>query len=307
MTPTNDSAANTAANETRARLLAEMPVSERRLQLAGISTAVLEGGDGPPVVLLHEQGEFAARWARMIPGLVSSHRVIAPDLPGHGASEVTDGRLDDSRMLVWLDELIEQTCPSPPVLVGHMLGGAIAARFAVAHSDRLSRLVLIDTFGLRRFRPTARLALALARYIGRPTETSFDRLYRHCAVDLDGMRDEMGDSWEPFRSYVIDRARTPGLKAAMPALMRAFALRRIPRADLAEIGVPTTLIWGRHDPATRLRTAEAASAAYTWPLHVIDDAADDPVLEQPAATLRAVRIAITGEADRGAATARQAG
>lgn len=45
----------------RERLLAGIPATERRLQLAGVSTAVLEGGDGPPVVLLHEQGEFAAR------------------------------------------------------------------------------------------------------------------------------------------------------------------------------------------------------------------------------------------------------
>ena len=49
----------------RERLLAGMPVTERRLELAGISTAVLEGGDGPPVVLLHGPGEYAAKWMRV--------------------------------------------------------------------------------------------------------------------------------------------------------------------------------------------------------------------------------------------------
>ena len=49
-----------AADVTRERLLAGMPVAERRLELAGISTAVLEGGEGPPIVLLHEQGAFGA-------------------------------------------------------------------------------------------------------------------------------------------------------------------------------------------------------------------------------------------------------
>jgi hypothetical protein len=44
-------------DDARERLLAGIPVSERRLQLAGVSTAVLEGGDGPPVVLLHGPGE----------------------------------------------------------------------------------------------------------------------------------------------------------------------------------------------------------------------------------------------------------
>ena len=75
-----------------------MPLTERRLELAGVSTAVLEGGDGPALILLHGPGEFAAKWLRVIPQLVTTHRVIAPDLPGHGASETPDGRLDPELM-----------------------------------------------------------------------------------------------------------------------------------------------------------------------------------------------------------------
>src|SRR2546423_6476131 len=139
--------AHNGADGPRARLLAGLAVQERRLELAGVSTAVLEGGDGPPIVLLHEQGEFAARWLRVLPELTRTNRVIAPDLPGHGSSTVTDGELDAERVLAWLGELIERTCPSPPVLVGHMLGGAIAARFAIDHSDPLCPLVLGGPFG----------------------------------------------------------------------------------------------------------------------------------------------------------------
>jgi hypothetical protein len=54
--------------------------------------AVLEGGDGPPVVLLHGPGALAAEWMRVIPDLVTTQRVVAPDLPGHGASEVASAR-----------------------------------------------------------------------------------------------------------------------------------------------------------------------------------------------------------------------
>jgi pimeloyl-ACP methyl ester carboxylesterase len=83
----------------RERLLAGMPVTERRLQLAGVPTVVLEGGDGPPVVLLHGPGEHAPKWIRVIPNLTTTHRVIAPDLPGHGNSPVTDGPLDADRVI----------------------------------------------------------------------------------------------------------------------------------------------------------------------------------------------------------------
>jgi pimeloyl-ACP methyl ester carboxylesterase len=106
----------TAGEDARARTLAGLPVTERREQLAGVSTAVLEGGDGPPIVL--PQGEFAAVWMRVIPELVTTHRLIAPDLPGLGASEASDGAPYAGITLTWLGELIEQTCAIPPVLVG---------------------------------------------------------------------------------------------------------------------------------------------------------------------------------------------
>jgi pimeloyl-ACP methyl ester carboxylesterase len=280
--------------DARARLLADLPVSERRLPLAGVSTAVLEGGDGPPLILLHGPGEFAAKWLRVIPDLVTTHRVIAPDLPGHGASEVTAGRLDADRVLGWLGELIERTCPSRPALVGHVLGGSIAARFASADGDRLSRLVLVDALGLSRFRPAPAFALGLIRFTVRPTERTYDRFMRRCSLDLDALRDQMGERWEPFEAYNLDRARAPGVKAAVRALMRHVGVPVIPPAQLARIAVPTTLIWGRHDLANRLRIAEAASVRYDWPLHVIENVADDPPRDQPEAFVAALRSALCG-------------
>ncbi|MBA4115199.1 MAG: alpha/beta hydrolase, partial [Rubrobacter sp.] len=248
------------AGDARERLLAEIPVMERRLQLAGVSTAVLEGGDGPPVVLLHGPGGNAAHWMRAIPDLVTTHRVVAPDLPGQGASEVADGPLDADRVFAWLGELIEHTCPSPPALVGYALGGAIAARFTGGQGDRLGRLVLVDALGLGRCEPAPGFGLALNDFLAQPTERTHDGLWRHCALDLDGLRQRMGERWEPFKAYNLDRARTPSVKAALGILMEQFGGPAIPSADLARIVVPTTLIWGRHDLATRLSIAEAASA-----------------------------------------------
>jgi pimeloyl-ACP methyl ester carboxylesterase len=75
-------------------------------------------------------------------------------------------------------------------------------------------------------------------------------------------------------------------------MLRKLGLPRIPSADLARIAVPTTLIWGRQDRAIRLRIAEDASARYGWPLHVIDNCADDPPRDQPEAFLQALHTAI---------------
>jgi pimeloyl-ACP methyl ester carboxylesterase len=276
-------------------LLAGVPVRERRLDLAGVTTHVLEGGEGPPIVMLHGPGEFAARWMRVIPGLVSRHRVIAPDLPDHGESRVMEGKLDAGRVQDWLSALIEATCDSPPVLVGHLLGGAIAARYAIAQGEKLSRLVLVDSFGLARFLPSPRFAYRLIRFMMRPDDRTYDSFMTQCAVDPDRIRRDMGDRWAPFKAYNIDRARSPRVQKAMGVLMRQVGLPAIPRVELAGITVPVSLIWGRHDRANRLRIATAANERFGWPLHVIEDAADDPPVEQPGAFADALLATIAEE------------
>jgi pimeloyl-ACP methyl ester carboxylesterase len=283
-----------AGSRHRALLLAGLPVTERRLQVAGVSTAVLEGGAGPPMLLLHGPGDFAGAWMRVIPDLVTTHRVVAPDLPGHGTSDLVDGRLDADGLRAWLSGLIERTCPSPPVLVGHVLGGAIGARFAVNHSDQLSRLVLVDSLAFARFRPAPKFALTMLAFLMRPTERTYIRFMRQCSSDLDGLRHELGPRWEPFLAYSLERARGPGAKIA-GRLFREFGIPRIPPDNLARIAVPTTLIWGRHDRAIRLRIAQEASARYGWPLHVIENCADDPTRDQPLAFLEALRMALGTE------------
>ncbi len=280
-----------AHDSSRAQLLAGLPVTDRRLELSGVSTAVLEGGDGPPLVLLHGPGEFAAAWLTVLPDLVRTNRVIAPDLPGHGASAPSDGGLDAVSMLQWLDELIEVTCPTPPVLVGRIVGGAIAARFSIDHGDRLSGLVLVDTLGLTAFEPAPRFGLAMQRFLAGPTGATYDRFMEFCSFDLDGLRDQLNDRWEAFAGYACELAGNPAVQSAMGSLIGAFG-SPIPPEELARIKIPTTLIWGRHDLATPLQVAESASARYGWPLHVIEHAGDDPSLEQPEAFLTALRLAL---------------
>lgn len=291
---TLDRARDAPASGAREQLLSGIPAAERRLTLADIPTALLEGGVGPPMVLLHGPGEFAANWWRVLPALTARHRVIAPDLPAHGASEGgDDGRLGAERILAWLDELIARTCSTPPVLVGHALGGAIAARFAAGHPGRVGRLVLVDSLGLAPFRPSPRFALSMVHFMMRPNEHSYDRFMRQCSFDLDTLREAMGERWEPFVAYTLERARAPSA-SVVGRLIREVGFPAIPVEELAGIDAPTFLVWGRHDRANRLAIAEAASARFGWPLHVIDDSADDPARDQPEAFIRALASIVAG-------------
>ena len=270
----------------REQLLEDVPATERRLIVAGAETVVLEGGEGPPVVLLHGPGGNATHWARVLGPLAATHRVIAPDLPGQGVSEP----VEPDRVLDWLGELIERTCAGPPVLVGNAVGGAIAARFAAGHE--LSHLVLVDALGLRPFEPAPRFGAALHAFLAEPDERTHDELWRYCALDLDGLRERTGDWWRAFAAYNLDRIQTPSVITALGALMERFGIPAIPEDELERIAVPTALIWGRHDLATPLEVAEAASARYGWPLQVIEDCADDPPVEQPDELVDALRRAL---------------
>src|SRR5438128_1174018 len=91
-----------------------MTEGARARLLAGLPTAVLEGGSGPTVVLLHEPGGFAAHWMRILPDLTRTHRVVVPDLPGHGASGLPDVPLDADRLLAWVGELIAHAGAARP-------------------------------------------------------------------------------------------------------------------------------------------------------------------------------------------------
>ncbi|MFP3990270.1 alpha/beta hydrolase [Streptomyces sp. E11-3] len=281
------------AQDARRQLVADIPLTEHRRDLAGVSTAALEGGSGPPVVLLHGVGQSCTVWIRVVPQLVGTCSLVVPDLPGHGESAIEDDRPPTADLAVqWLTALVDETCATPPVLVGHNIGGAIAARFAAAHPESLAGLVLADAFGLGPFRPAPRFALSVAAFQLHSTERSRDRMLGRCMVDFDGVGRDMGQSWDRIADYTLDRARAPGAKARGRALMKALAMQPVSDADLDGITVPTTLIWGRQDPETRLRFAERAAARYGWPLHIIEDCGADPNLEHPNAFVAALRTAL---------------
>jgi pimeloyl-ACP methyl ester carboxylesterase len=282
--------------DARRALLDGVPVEERRLELAGISTPVLEGGEGQPLVLLHGPGGYGAMWQTVIPALSASHRVVAPDLPGHGASTAGEPPLDAGRVLDWFGELIEQTCTTPPVVVGQLVGGAIAARFAAERNAGLEGLVLVVPFGLAPFQPTLAFGAALTRFLTAPGEDTHDELWKHCVADFDALRARPATRWEQLKAYNLDRAASESVSAAIHALIEHFGFPAIPEEVLRRIAVPTSLIWGAHDSIVPLAIGQEASRRFGWPLHVLENAGNEPALETPEEFVRALRTTLAEEA-----------
>ena len=283
-----------SSESARQRLLAGLPLRERRVDVAGVSTLVLEGGEGSPVVLLHGPGAHALAWMRVIPGLVGRYRVIVPDFPAHGESAPLDGELDVSRMMTWLAELVERTCARPPALVGHLTGGSIAARFAAEQPQKVGKLVLVNSMGLAELAPMPAFGMAISRFFTEPSHPSHEQLWQHCAHDLEGLKRQMAEIWNDFEEYNIEVASASALGASVPKLLELFARNPLEPALLERITAPVTLVWGRHDRATPLAVAEAASKRYHWPLRIIEGANDDPPVEQPEALVLVLRDVLSG-------------
>ena len=279
---------------SRERMLAGLPVTERRLRLAGVSTVLLEGGDGPPLVLLQGGIECGgAYWAPVIERLAESHRVVVPDVPGLGESEpVAD--LTPDVFADWFRALLRETCEDRPTLVGHSLGGALSARYAVQHGGSLSRLVIYAGTGVGPYRMPVGLVVRAIMFDLRPSERNAERFDYFGFFDFDAARRRDGGWLQAWSIYTRERATVPHVKRTMRRLIKR-AKKQIPESELRRIAIPTSLIWGSHDRFVPLSVAGWANARLGWPLRVIEESGHVPHIERTEAFLDALPADIATE------------
>ena len=278
-------------DEARERLLAGIPLTERRLELMGASTTWLEGGDGPPMVLLHGGIETGGvYWAPVMSRLAESSRLVVPDVPGLGESEPV-ARLNDVIFAEWFAALLRLTCAEQPTLLAHSLLGSLAARFATKHDDLLRGLVLYGAPGIGHYRMPLGLLVTAIRFELKPSERSNARFADWAFLDPDRTRRRDPQWYDAFMAYGLSRGRVPHVKRTMRQLIKA-GTKKIADAELQRVAIPTALIWGRHDRMAPLRIAELASAKFGWPLHVVEDTGHVPHIERPEAFLGALEAAV---------------
>jgi pimeloyl-ACP methyl ester carboxylesterase len=232
------------------------------VEIGGAPIHVAEWGSGPPVLLVHGNPDSSLMWEGMAPRLAHRVHCIAPDLPGFGRSEVPEGFVPS---LEGMAEFIEAfRCAAgvgePLDAVGHDFGGAFVLAWAWRHTDKVRRLVLINTvfFGDYRWHFWARmwrtpllgeLSMALvtrglfARELNRGSGTPLDSAHisRTWALMTPHMRKMV------LRLYrAVDPRRLSSWERELPGLMTRMA---------------TLVVWGDLDPYIPSRFAERFGAA----------------------------------------------
>jgi pimeloyl-ACP methyl ester carboxylesterase len=261
----------------RQRMLSGLAAISRTVNIDGVTTRVIELGDGPPLVLLHGGIECGgAMWAPVLGRLARANRVVVPDVPGLGESDPLT-RLDVDTFTCWLSALVERTGLERPTLV--------AARFAVTGSNVLSRLVIYAGPAVGPYRMPLRLRYVGLRLMLRPTLRNAERFDRYALLDLDATRQRDPGWYDAFVAYTLERATQRHVKKTMSQLL-AEQTKPIPERELDRIDIPTSLLWGRHDLMVPLAIGKSAAARHGWPLDVIENAAHAPHIEQPEAFSR---------------------
>ena len=249
--------------------------------------------DAPTLVLVHGFTGSKENWFPLAKAFDGRYRLVIPDLPGWGESE----RLprEDYGFLAQSERLaafIHSVSPDRPVvLVGHSMGGGIAAMVAAGYPQRVSRVALLDAAGVR-FRDNRFGEEVLA---GRNpfAVTDADSLDRY--LDTVFHRDD-AKPWIPWpadRAYIAMRIRDAGFEQRVLDAIGRSDERFLPGNEAARIRQPALLLWCRQDAvidpsALALYAAQMPQATGV----MLDDCGHMSLMERPVDVAAAIELLI---------------
>ena len=256
----------------------------------------------PVVVLLHGLGATNASLLPTLWDLAVDHRVIAPDLPGHGATSAPRARYDAPFFARWLTAFLDERGIESAVLLGNSLGGRVAMEVALLAPDRVRALVLLaPSMAFRRLRafvPVVRLLRPEAAVLPLPmTRGMAETTLRAMFSQPDRLPPQGYDAaaGEFVRVYRSARHRM-----AFFAALRSIYLEDAFGAQgfwerLPGLQAPALFVWGERDrlvPAGFARhTVDAVPHAVSV---VVPDCGHVPQFELPDRTHELVREFLGG-------------
>lgn len=252
----------------------------------GTGLHYVEQGTGPPLVLLHGFLGSTVTFSELIERLRPHQRVVALDLPGFGYS---DRPLDIDRSHTAVADLLctalDRLGIERATVLGHSMGGVIAARLAVAHPERVERLILVGSPAPDEVRrlplyPLLRPVLPVLFALILANLPRLRRSLRSLTYDPAFITDER---WQAY-------TRPSRLRGSAHALIKLLDdVRRDVPLDPARIGVRTLLLWGEADTAVPLRVAHRLHALLPdVRLEVVPQAGHLVLEEQPDASATAI-------------------
>ncbi len=212
------------------------------INVGGLDIRYFFGGHGDPLVVVHGGGGGADTWLKNAMLLSKRYSVYVPDLPGFGQSQAMEGGFEFARYAQFIEDFAARIGLKRFSLLGHSLGGGIAAAYAIGHPHRVKKLVLVDSLGLgKEITVFARLACWMLGGVGRVILKGIRRLVRLFYAEVKSLR------------------AISGFNLEMGSSLMGLGGQSINFLDgLSRLLVPTLLIWGARDAVVPVVHAYAA-------------------------------------------------
>jgi len=232
------------------RYPAGTPFHAQYRTIDGTRLRMIDSGNGTPVVFIHGIGASLYSWRHQLPPVLSAgYRVIAFDNRGFGFSEQPAHGYHNADYVRLVLALLDSLGIASAVLVGHSMGGEIAAEVALTHPDRVRGLVLLDAAGYGVRWPGV-LKMARWPFIG-AVVTTFrgrwftKRILQSTFADPDNVTE--GDV-DQYYAPVPQR----GFGRALRGVLREFRFDSL-GGQLGRVQTPTLILWGDADRWIPLR------------------------------------------------------
>lgn len=243
----------------------------------GVNEALVFDGPGalPPLVVVHGWASTGVHYvltARRLERHVE--RLLLPDLPGHGWSEAPPD-LSPASAMRSLIETLDSLVDRPAVLLGSSLGGLAATRYALSRPERVCGLVLVSPFGAPLATPESQ---ALRELVRARTPLDTKRFLDRMA----GRPQRRNWLFAPEMWRILNRP-------ALQQLLDQFdSMPLLDEAERAQLTMPTTVVWGRHERLLPERQLDFWSGLPDVQIWRPEHSAHSPAVDQPDAFERMV-------------------
>ena len=276
--------------------------SVKMARMTALDTATIHGrrvayrkaGEGSAVLLVHGLGGSSGHWRAVFEPLAAGHTVIAPDLPGHGGSDLGPGDYSVGNLASTLRDLLLLLGHRRATIVGHSLGGGVAMQFIYQFPELSERLVLLASGGLGpEVSPLLRAAALPGAGSLIAATAPLARIVRRARVQR-ALRGRLSTDVAEI-VYGYGQLADPRHRAAFLDTVRSglgFGGQRVSAIDrlyLAE-ALPVLIAWGGNDPLVPVHHAFHAQRGIPGArLEVFDGVGHIPQLEAPGLFLSALR------------------
>ena len=247
-------------------------LEKKTVEIDGYEVSYYDGGQGDAVVLLHGMADEKNSFVPAISELTENHRIILPDLNGHGENE-RDPKRDYSIAghVAFLEAFFAKLGVDEFALGGNSMGGHVSAAYAVKNPEQVRKLILVNAPGLKLDDHVVYGGFG-AKMESREDFAAMMQRVVHNPPSLPGpIVDHLVDQTNQNFDFINNLAVAVKQGADFDLKDR-----------ISEISVPTLILWGMEDEVVKLNVAEAYNALIpNSELVKIEDAGHSPQLEIP--------------------------